>query len=247
MRVHIALACACGVALVVGLVPSIAAQTMKIPPDTGTIHRAAFDGDLKTVKRMLLGDKTLIERQLTRYGTPLHCAAAMGRLDIVRFLLQRHANPNATIAIGDNEPVMMSAAHIYPGQTEARKLAMVKLLIAAGGRANGRDRNGMTVLHRAAFDGSAAIAELLVSKGADVNAKTNGDITPLFFAVNPPPSPASLRLAKCLIAHGADVNARAIGHTVLEHATMAKRTAIAALLRKSGAKETAKGPAPRQR
>ena len=213
-----------------------AAQTMRTPPDVGTIHRASFDGDLKAVKQMLARDRTLLERQQTRFGTPLHCAAAMGRLDIVRYLLQRGAKPSATIAIGDNDPVIMSAARRYRGQTEAQKLPIVKALVAAGASASQGDRNGLTALHCAAFDGSPAMAEFLVSKGAKVNAKTNGGITPLFFAVNPPESPASVRVASCLISHGADVNASAIGSTVLQHATTAKRTRIVALLRKAGAR-----------
>ena len=38
-------------------------------------------------------------------------------------------------------------------------------------------------MHRAAFDGHKEIAELLIAKGADVNAKNQEDTTPLDKAI----------------------------------------------------------------
>src|SRR5689334_3976394 len=97
------------------------AQYMRQPPKPGTIHRAAFDGDLKTVQQMLAANKALRENQSGRFGTPLLTAAGSGHLEIVRYLVQQGANVNVAKAIGDNETVLMVAALVYPGQTEKGK------------------------------------------------------------------------------------------------------------------------------
>ena len=55
------------------------------------------------------------------------------------------------------------------GQTEA-----IELLLQHGADINGRNRDGNTALHLAAFLGHTKAAELLLKRGADVNAK-NGD------------------------------------------------------------------------
>jgi ankyrin repeat protein len=61
----------------------------------------------------------------------------------------------------------------YKGNIEA-----VKQHLADGADVNARDANGMTPLHNAAVYGHNEIAELLIAKGAGVNANVNGD-TPL--------------------------------------------------------------------
>ena len=49
---------------------------------------------------------------------------------------------------------------------------------------NAKDQNGKTPLHYAAWKGHKEIAELLIAKGADVNAKTKSTgKTPLDYAV----------------------------------------------------------------
>jgi hypothetical protein len=54
----------------------------------------------------------------------------------------------------------------------------VKQHLAAGTDVNAADENGWTALHQAAFKGRKEIAELLIAKGADVNAKKwGGDYT----------------------------------------------------------------------
>src|SRR2546423_551111 len=86
---------ACFVLMALGLLRidgAARAQFMRQPPDAGTIHRAAFDGDLKAVQRMLAANKGLLEKQYGKYGTPLHTAAGSGYPEIVRYLLQQGAS-----------------------------------------------------------------------------------------------------------------------------------------------------------
>jgi len=88
----------------------------------------------------------------------------------------------------------------------------------------------MTPLHAAAIRNHKEIAQLLIAKGADVNAKNKYGGTPLHYA-------ATKEIAELLIAKGANVNMREIdGSTPLDLAIKRKRTEIAELLRKHGAK-----------
>ncbi|HIM23088.1 MAG TPA: ankyrin repeat domain-containing protein [Verrucomicrobia bacterium] len=90
----------------------------------------------------------------------------------------------------------------YVGNIEA-----VKQHIAAGTDVNEKDDLfGRTPLHHATIGGSKEIAELLVSKGADVNAKSDGALgwNALHYAARG----GHKEIAELLIAEGADVNAK---------------------------------------
>ena len=67
------------------------------------------------------------------------------------------------------------------------------------------DRRGLTLLHYAALGDHSKVAEYLISKGADVDARTNLGRTPLYAAADS----GNLEVAKVLAYQGADVNARA--------------------------------------
>ena len=80
----------------------------------------------------------------------------------------------------------------------------IKQHLTAGTDVNARDVFGGIPLHQAAGYGRKVIAELLIAKGADVNAKDdNPGGTPLHSAANG----GQKEIAELLIAKGADVNA----------------------------------------
>ena len=60
----------------------------------------------------------------------------------------------------------------------------VKQHLAAGTDVNGTGDLGLTVLHNAAAAGHKEITQLLIAKGADVNAKNPSGRTPLDFVSN---------------------------------------------------------------
>ena len=100
-----------------------------------------------------------------------------------------------------------------------------------------RDADGSTPLHCATWKGHLAVVELLLSRGADINATNQNDhwgTTPLHAAAH-----ANQRaIAEVLIAHGADIHATNLnGRTPLAETEFHKAKPVANLLRQHGAGE----------
>ena len=89
------------------------------------------------------------------------------------------------------------------------------------------------------MEGYTCKEELLIAKGADVNAKDNWDWTPLHSAIYSSKDMAELKaMVELLIARGANVNAKdGDDRTPLWYAQNEGHTEIVELLRKHGAKE----------
>jgi ankyrin repeat protein len=93
------------------------------------------------------------------------------------------------------------------------------------------NEGGDTPLHKASI-GRTEIAELLVAKGANVNARENNGITPLHIAAER----GNREIVELLISRGADINARRKnGKTPLHQASENGYTQIAELLIAKGA------------
>jgi len=81
---------------------------------------------------------------------------------------------------------------------------IVEVLSRNPGLIRAQDQHYGTALHRAAIKGRKAMAELLISRGADVRArKKRHRCTPLHYAAQM----GNLDIARFLISKGADVNA----------------------------------------
>lgn len=112
--------------------------------------------------------------------------------------------------------------------------ALVEALLAHGAKIS-ETSGGESPLHTAIAERHADVAELLIAKGADVNARNvYSQFTPLhFLAVHM----HDRKLAELLIQKGADVNARdQAGHTAIEGAVRAGNTEVVEVLRAHGAK-----------
>ena len=115
---------------------------------------------------------------------------------------------------------------------EKGNIEAVKYHLTAGTKVDLRD-DGVTLLQMTAGEGHKEIAELLIAKGADVNAMTPDGLTALFAAILGPHK----EMAELLIAKGADVNARGfLGMTPLNMANDEGEKEMADLLRKHGGK-----------
>ena len=141
----------------------------------------------------------------------------------------------AVVLVGCGNPDGALIQAIDGGNIEA-----VKQHLANGADVNAKDvLMGMTPLHYAARDGQKEIAELLIAKGAGVNAKNKYGWTPLHNAAT-----GHKEIVELLIAEGADVNTKIEvggykGQTPLDIATLPdnpNKNKIADLLRKHGGK-----------
>src|SRR5690349_8881197 len=104
-----------------------------------TIHEAAKAGDVARVEQFLNANPSLVAAEEKWKGTPLHLA---GNLEVATLLIDRGADVNA------------------------------------------RGWMATTPLHEAAGRGSIEIVEFLLRKGADINAIAERLFTPLFMAAN---------------------------------------------------------------
>jgi len=152
--------------------------------------------------------------------TALHSAVQKGRRDIAELLIQKGADVNAKQK-GGYAPLYYAISN--------KDLGMVNVLITKGADVNAGPH---PALHSAAQRGHSDIAELLIQKGASVNAKDKRGYPPLYYAI----SKKHLDTAKLLIAHGADVNAKdKRGYPPLYYAISKKRLDTAKLLIAHGA------------
>ena len=114
----------------------------------------------------------------------------------------------------------------------------VKLFLAAGMKANVKNKAGETALILgAAGRGPLDLVQTLLEHGADVDARTKDGLTPLAIAANL----SDADLVKCLIDKGSNVNAKDnSGQTPLMYAAISGRAEFVELLLAAGANIDAK-------
>ncbi len=188
---------------------------------------APLNGEEQEIRRIqaLIKDSPDLINAAGKDRTPLHVAAAEGKLAIVRFLLDSGAKPD--VMTTDNQgPALWLAA-------ENGHKAVVELLLTRGADPNIKDgaalqaaaANGFmgivdvllankadinlkghsgTALHRAVYMKRTEIAERLLKSGADVNALGSMGETPLHIAARR----ADVGMIRLLIGHKADINAK---------------------------------------
>jgi len=118
--------------------------------------------------------------------TPLHIAAALNRVELTSFLIERGAEIDARTK-GGFTPLHWAAARNAADTTE--------LLLEHGADMNATTRNGITPLHWAANNNSTNVVQLFLARGAKPLPVTNSGMTPLHWAVMNESQGAAVSLA----------------------------------------------------
>ena len=189
------------------------------------LHFAAYGGALNVVK-FLLANEAEVDVGNNQGWTALFYASDEGHFNVVEFLIDSNANVEwrdnnlrradyhsrnhkeiASLLVGLIEESIFQSS-------ELGDIDSVKQFLDEGFQVDMDSELG-TALHYAIHANHKEVAELLVSRGADVNAKNWRGRSPLFF-VN-----GSLDLVEFLIENGADIDARdSTGSTVLHYASL---------------------------
>jgi len=137
------------------------------------IMYAALSGSSETVS-LLLRQEADVDAAAKNGWTALMIATVKGYVDIAQLLLEHGARPN--------RPDTYSWTPLMRAVYE-RRLPMVRLLAGhPGTEVNQRGENGVTALHLAVAKGGAAIARLLLERGADPGIADDSGRTAVDFA-----------------------------------------------------------------
>jgi ankyrin repeat protein len=217
----------------IGLAGSVVVSTRYEP-----IHRAAYEGDLETVRRALDGGVALelpVSDEATPAGmTPLWLGAAGGHADIVIALAERGADVSRrSAAFGTPVDIAAQRGHVdvvralhahgaavdaadAVGVTPLMRAArageadVIEALLVLGANATAEDAVGATALHRAAERGRDAVIERLLDTGADPARTNDRGETPLAQAIERGHASTVL----LLLEHGVEPDTSAIVEAV---------------------------------
>lgn len=162
-----------------------------------------------------------------REFTPLHIAAAIGDMELIRKLLSYNADLNASDE-NANTPLRYVA---YKGRKRGNMVEVATLLIDRGANLNAQNNDGSTLLHEAVFTGMEGLVSLLLDKGADLDLGNKNGATPLHIAT----ANGKVNFVKMLLDRGAEPDIGCGGMTPLLFAVVKGHAKIAEMLVEYGA------------
>ncbi len=156
--------------------------------------------------------------------TPLHGAAAEGRVEVAKQLMAQGADPNIPTHSG-RTPLHLAALEGH--------VAIAEQLLTQGANLHALDDLcGFTPLHLAAIQDYIAMAEWLLAQGANPNAPDHYGSTPLHWVAGE----GQVAMVEQWLAQGANPNALdSHGHTPLHAANAMGHDAVVRLLQAAGA------------
>ncbi|XP_050364977.1 protein VAPYRIN-LIKE-like [Argentina anserina] len=182
-----------------------------------SIHIAAGNGHVEMLK-FCVSVGGSVEVWDRKGWTPLHCAAEKGHLEPTKFLLEcsnvkyvitKNGKTAFDLAAENGHLNLLSLLRFDDVLLRAARLDDahgLKSCLAEGAEVNGRDQNGWTPLHRAAFKGRIECVKVLLNHGAQLDVVDNAGYTPLHCAVEA----GHVQVALLLVAHGARANMKSL-------------------------------------
>lgn len=171
--------------------------------------------------------KQLIEHgaEVKRHsGKLLTLAVAMNRLDLVTLLIGHGADVQRAVFLGplDDADRPVADLLIASGKTvpdwmlpracrpdvSRNELHRVSVLIDYGANPDDRGRYGLTALHYAVRGGKLPLIQLLLERGASVEAQDDGGLTPLVHLSKTRSKADPIPVMELLAAHGASLDSR---------------------------------------
>jgi len=246
------------------------------------ILKKSVRGDIEGVRFILDRKPDLIHAKDKRGRTPLLLSVRPGQDGmyrvfmeydaVVKLLISRGADVNVTMKNGGTALHLASSYKTLSGSNKLNgkplaqhlqetQLRIVSYLLEAGANPNAKTNNtvhnditsgGITPLHSAASTNHPSIVKLLISHGANVNARLKGGIvndgaTPLHLlcsvkilknntSQSQNAGEAQLQIVHYLLKAGSNVNARTSrGNTPLHYAALASNLELIKLLVSNGA------------
>jgi 7,8-dihydropterin-6-yl-methyl-4-(beta-D-ribofuranosyl)aminobenzene 5'-phosphate synthase len=182
------------------------------------ILKAAQQGDIDTVKKLLNKNPDLLKTKDENGITPMHVAANGGHKEIIELLLSKGADAN----IKDNNgrtPLFFAAGN--------GSIDICTLLIEKGAQVNVANKYDRTPLLYAIWRNHKDLAEFLIDKAAEINFKDTDGYTPLHYVS----MEGQKDIADMLISKGVDILVTDnSGHTPLHMAAYYGQSAIVELL-----------------
>jgi ankyrin repeat protein len=171
------------------------------------IHKAAEQGHVAEVERLLQADPECLNQQGSGGWTPLHWAAAGGHVEVVKLLLSKgeddtirdkqghyamywaghyHDRAEVTLILGNrwSERVKQEFAHketvqaVHAAVQALDKAALIQILSTAPNLINCKDDRNNTPLLLAAKTGNLAMVDYLLQAGADPTLRNIDGLTP---------------------------------------------------------------------
>jgi len=168
--------CVIGVQGAIAQNPTQRAQNYQRQVAGNSLCEAATRGQIERVQRLLETDPSLVHATNPfRKQTPLHLAAANGRLKVAELLLAKGARVD-TLDSQQMQPLHSAA---YGGHPE-----LIELLLQQRANIEAVDISGSTPLFHAASGGNVKAVQTLLNKGAKVTVINGHGETPLHWAAS---------------------------------------------------------------
>jgi ankyrin repeat protein len=167
--------------------------------DVKTFHESVRSGDLDAVRASLANDPSLLDARNEAGQTAVLLSKYYGQQEVAKYLMS--CGPKLDV---------FTAAAVGDGDVVFREIDRDPALIA------GHSPDGWTPLHLAAFFGNREIAEKLIERGAEVDARSTNAMknTPLHAAA----AGRKTELMRLLLDEGANANATQTGGWTALHA-----------------------------